>query len=97
MHRYLSNNQWGERNGRSAINVLTLKAIAIETLHYTRANTSFTDCNAQACYDCIIAIMTGLAMHKVGLPLKVSKYFIKALKEMEYYMSMVYRLSDQTN
>eukprot|EP00957_Ditylum_brightwellii_P198978 15166427-Ditylum_brightwellii.AAC.1 len=55
------------------------------------------DCNAQACYDHIIAIMTGLAMHKAGLPLKFSSYFIKALKQMEYYMSTTYGLSEQKN
>eukprot|EP00957_Ditylum_brightwellii_P112517 8577639-Ditylum_brightwellii.AAC.1 len=41
--------------------------------------------------------MTGLAMHKAGLPLTVSRYFIKALEQLEYYMSTAHGLSDQTN
>eukprot|EP00957_Ditylum_brightwellii_P202434 15330165-Ditylum_brightwellii.AAC.1 len=31
------------------------------------ANTSFTDCDARACYDRMVAIVTGLASHKAGI------------------------------
>eukprot|EP00957_Ditylum_brightwellii_P068885 5228818-Ditylum_brightwellii.AAC.1 len=34
-----------------------------------QANAAFTDCDARACYERIIAIITGLAQYKAGMPL----------------------------
>eukprot|EP00957_Ditylum_brightwellii_P199301 15191850-Ditylum_brightwellii.AAC.1 len=59
----------GGRGIRSAINVPILKTFTLETLHCIRANTAFTDCDARAYYDHMIAITTGLALHEAGLPL----------------------------
>eukprot|EP00957_Ditylum_brightwellii_P194473 14811718-Ditylum_brightwellii.AAC.1 len=62
-----------------------------------RANAAFMDCNARACYDRIVAIVTGLALHKAGLPLKMNSFLIKALKQMKYYMNTTYGVSMETN
>eukprot|EP00957_Ditylum_brightwellii_P206499 15348714-Ditylum_brightwellii.AAC.1 len=62
-----------------------------------RANAAFTDCDARACYNRMIAIVTGLALHKAGLPIKMSLLLIKALKQMRYYMNTAYGVSTETN
>eukprot|EP00957_Ditylum_brightwellii_P177298 13506285-Ditylum_brightwellii.AAC.1 len=97
INNFLSNNQWGGRNGQSAINVPTLKTFTLETLHLIHANAVFTNCDAHACYDRMIGITTGLALHKAGLPLNMCTFFIKALKQIEYYMSTAYGLSTEKN
>eukprot|EP00957_Ditylum_brightwellii_P188472 14348256-Ditylum_brightwellii.AAC.1 len=61
------------------------------------ANAAFTDCDARACYNRMVAIVTGLALHKAGLPLKMSSFLIKALKQMRYYMNTAYGVSTETN
>eukprot|EP00957_Ditylum_brightwellii_P056332 4270499-Ditylum_brightwellii.AAC.1 len=62
-----------------------------------RANAAFTDCNARACYDRMVAIVSGLALHKAGLPIHMSSFLIKALKQMRYYMNTAYGVSTETN
>eukprot|EP00957_Ditylum_brightwellii_P016636 1251365-Ditylum_brightwellii.AAC.1 len=56
----------GGHKHRSAINVPMLKTFTLEIFHLMRANAAFTDCDAQACYDRIIAIITGLAQYKAA-------------------------------
>eukprot|EP00957_Ditylum_brightwellii_P052311 3967749-Ditylum_brightwellii.AAC.1 len=90
-------NQWGGRNGRSAIDIPILKAFTLEPFHLMRANAVFTDCDACAYYNRIVAIVTGLALHKAGLPIKMSSFLIKALKQMKYYMNTAYGVSLETN
>eukprot|EP00957_Ditylum_brightwellii_P132989 10140272-Ditylum_brightwellii.AAC.1 len=73
------------------------KTFTLETFHLMRANAAFTDCNARACYDRMVAIVTGLALHKAGIPIHMSSFLIKALKQMRYYMNTAYRVSTETN
>eukprot|EP00957_Ditylum_brightwellii_P152665 11620659-Ditylum_brightwellii.AAC.1 len=40
----------------------------VESMHMQCANATFTDCDAKACYDLIITIITALAEYKAGLP-----------------------------
>eukprot|EP00957_Ditylum_brightwellii_P040572 3071072-Ditylum_brightwellii.AAC.1 len=90
-------NQWGGQNGRSAINVPMLKTFTLENFHLMHANAAFMDCDTRACYDRMVAIVTGLALRKAGLPLKMSSFLIKAVKQMRYYMNTAYRVSTKTN
>eukprot|EP00957_Ditylum_brightwellii_P009323 705300-Ditylum_brightwellii.AAC.1 len=76
-YKSLTENQWVGRNGRNAIDVPMLKAFTLETFHLARANTAFTDCDACVCYDRIVAIGTGLALHQAGPPIKMSSFLIK--------------------
>eukprot|EP00957_Ditylum_brightwellii_P136509 10410475-Ditylum_brightwellii.AAC.1 len=69
----------------------------LETFHLMQANAAFTDCDAKACYDRMVAIVIGLALHKVGLPILMSSFLIKALKQMRYYMNTAYEISTETN
>eukprot|EP00957_Ditylum_brightwellii_P018811 1413663-Ditylum_brightwellii.AAC.1 len=45
----------------------------------------------------MVAIVTGLALHKAGLPIQTSSFLIKALKQMKYYMNTAYGISTKTN
>eukprot|EP00957_Ditylum_brightwellii_P061953 4701763-Ditylum_brightwellii.AAC.1 len=74
-----------------------LKTFTLEIFHLIQANVAFTECNARACYDRIIAIITGLAQYKAGMPLKVCQFFIKALKQMQYQMMTAYGTLSATN
>ena len=96
-HKFLTDNQWAGQNRRSAIDVPMLKTFTLETFHLMRANTAFTDCDARACYNRMVAIVTGLALHKVGLPIKMSSFLIKALKQMRYHMNTACGVSTETN
>eukprot|EP00957_Ditylum_brightwellii_P156290 11895513-Ditylum_brightwellii.AAC.1 len=89
-HKYLNNNQWEGHKHRSAISVPMLKTFTLEIFHLMQANAAFTDCDAQACYDRIIAIIT-------DMPLLVCQFFIKALKQMQYHMLTAYVTSSETN
>eukprot|EP00957_Ditylum_brightwellii_P086866 6611612-Ditylum_brightwellii.AAC.1 len=62
-----------------------------------RANTAFTDCGARACYNRMVAIVTGLALHKARLLIHMSSFLIKVLKQMKYYMNTAYGISTETN
>eukprot|EP00957_Ditylum_brightwellii_P160047 12183298-Ditylum_brightwellii.AAC.1 len=62
-----------------------------------RANAAFTDCDARECCNRVVAIVTGLALHKAGLPIHTSSFLIKALKQMRYYMNTAHRVSTETN
>eukprot|EP00957_Ditylum_brightwellii_P148147 11279459-Ditylum_brightwellii.AAC.1 len=74
-----------------------LKTFTLEISHLMRANAAFTDCDARACYDRIIAIITGLAQYKAGMPLLICPFFIKALKQMQYHMLTAYGTFSETN
>eukprot|EP00957_Ditylum_brightwellii_P145450 11075548-Ditylum_brightwellii.AAC.1 len=58
----------------------------LESMHMQCANATFMDCNAKACYDGIINIITALAEYKVGLPAYACILLAKALKQMENSM-----------
>eukprot|EP00957_Ditylum_brightwellii_P092025 7005901-Ditylum_brightwellii.AAC.1 len=62
-----------------------------------QANAAFTDCDAKACYDRIVAILTSLAEYKAGLPSEACILLVKALKQMQYTMLTVYVPSEITN
>eukprot|EP00957_Ditylum_brightwellii_P177829 13545327-Ditylum_brightwellii.AAC.1 len=62
-----------------------------------RANAAFTDCNACTCYGRMVVIVTRLALHKAGLPIKMCLFLNKVLKQMKYYMNTAYGVSSETN
>eukprot|EP00957_Ditylum_brightwellii_P152488 11607223-Ditylum_brightwellii.AAC.1 len=62
-----------------------------------RANTAFTDYDARARYNRMVVIVTGLALHKARLPIYMSSFLIKALKQMRYYTNTAYGVSTETN
>eukprot|EP00957_Ditylum_brightwellii_P058689 4451118-Ditylum_brightwellii.AAC.1 len=66
-------------------------------MHMQHANATFMDCNAQACYDPIITIITALADYKAGLLAIACILLAKTLKQMEYSMVTTYSPFTITN
>eukprot|EP00957_Ditylum_brightwellii_P188984 14386738-Ditylum_brightwellii.AAC.2 len=89
-YHHLHTSQYGGRKGRSAIDIPMSGKFILEFMHLQRANTTFTDCDAKACYDCIITIITALAEYKAGLPANACIFLTKALKQMQYSMVTAY-------
>eukprot|EP00957_Ditylum_brightwellii_P155971 11871701-Ditylum_brightwellii.AAC.1 len=67
LHLHLSPNQYGGRKGRSAIDIPVLTVFNLDTLYFMQANMAFTYCDAQACYDRIVVIMSALLEQAAGL------------------------------
>eukprot|EP00978_Attheya_sp_CCMP212_P041322 scaffold235365_cov56-Attheya_sp.AAC.1 len=55
------------------------------------------DCDATACYDCIIALLVALAYSKAGLPDHLCVLFAQALEQMQYHMVTAFRVSEEFN
>eukprot|EP00957_Ditylum_brightwellii_P121988 9303344-Ditylum_brightwellii.AAC.1 len=72
-------------------------AFILKTLHLQLANASFTDCDAKACYDCVVTIITATAEYKAGLPKSVFILLAKSLKQMTYSIVTAYGPSKTTN
>eukprot|EP00957_Ditylum_brightwellii_P022478 1696050-Ditylum_brightwellii.AAC.1 len=56
----------------------------------TCCNAVFTDCNAKACYDCVIPEIAALTQYQAGLPDPAATFFLRALKQMKYHMVTSY-------
>eukprot|EP00957_Ditylum_brightwellii_P152774 11629256-Ditylum_brightwellii.AAC.1 len=61
LHQHLSNNQYGGREGRSAIDIPVRTVFSLDMIHMMRANITFVYCGARACYDKIVVIMSALS------------------------------------
>eukprot|EP00957_Ditylum_brightwellii_P099775 7600371-Ditylum_brightwellii.AAC.2 len=58
---------------------------------------AFVYCDARACYDRIVVIMSALVEQTAGLSPKLSRLFVATLNKLEYNMLTAYRSSQQTN
>eukprot|EP00957_Ditylum_brightwellii_P055732 4223048-Ditylum_brightwellii.AAC.1 len=96
-YHHLHTSQYSGRKGHSAIGIPISSTFILESMHMQRANATFTDCDAKACYDCIITIITALAEYKTGLPANACILLAKALKQMEYSIVTAYDPSTITN
>eukprot|EP00957_Ditylum_brightwellii_P205102 15342306-Ditylum_brightwellii.AAC.1 len=67
LHLHLSPNQYGGHKGKSAINIPVITVFNLDTLYFMQANMTFTYCDAQACFDRIVAIMSALSEQATGL------------------------------
>eukprot|EP00957_Ditylum_brightwellii_P116424 8880754-Ditylum_brightwellii.AAC.1 len=74
-----------------------MTAFTYEILHLMQVNAAFTNCDAKACYDRIVEILTSLAEYKAGLPAEASILLAKALKQMRYTMITAYGPLEITN
>eukprot|EP00957_Ditylum_brightwellii_P059220 4494946-Ditylum_brightwellii.AAC.1 len=52
------------------------------------------DCDAKACYDRVIPIVSSLAQIQAGIPINAARFFLRALTQLEYHMVTSYRVSD---
>ena len=69
--QYLSDDNYGGRNNRSAIDVVLKKVFTLTTYQLTKTNAAITDCDAKACYDRILSHVMALTNIKAGLPRKL--------------------------
>eukprot|EP00957_Ditylum_brightwellii_P105896 8076378-Ditylum_brightwellii.AAC.1 len=74
-----------------------MTAFTYKILHFMQANAAFTNCDAKACYDRIVVILTSLVECKAGLPAEACILLAKALKQMKYTMITAYGPSEITN
>ena len=95
--QYLSDENYGGRNNRSAIDVVLKKVFTITTYHLTRTNAAITDCDAKACYDRILPHLMALVNMKAGMPKKVAILFMNILQEMKYHISTGFGISKEAN
>eukprot|EP00957_Ditylum_brightwellii_P172985 13170161-Ditylum_brightwellii.AAC.1 len=62
----------------------------------SRSNIAYTGCDARTCYDRVVPEIAALAQYQAGLPKHAAKFFLKALKQMEYHKITVYGVSELT-
>eukprot|EP00957_Ditylum_brightwellii_P211766 15366577-Ditylum_brightwellii.AAC.1 len=74
-----------------------MTAFIYKIIHLMQANAAFTNCDAKACYDRIVVILTSLTEYKAGLPAEACILQAKALKQMKYTMITAYGPSEITN
>ena len=89
-HNFLTEHQYGGRQGREAIDVPVLQAWQIEIFTIARNNVAFTDCDAKACYDRIVPLALSLAQIQAGLPLEAAQFFLRTLQTLEYHLVTSY-------
>eukprot|EP00957_Ditylum_brightwellii_P092478 7042190-Ditylum_brightwellii.AAC.1 len=59
------------------MNILVITVFNLDTLYLMQANMAFTYCDARACYDRIVVIMSALLEQAVELSLEQSIFFAK--------------------
>ena len=69
-----------------ANDVVMLKFITLGICHLQWRNCALTDCNAKACYDCILSTLLYLCYGKMGLSLETCQWLCRALISMEYHI-----------
>eukprot|EP00957_Ditylum_brightwellii_P144064 10976972-Ditylum_brightwellii.AAC.1 len=97
LHQFILPDQYGGQKGKASIDIPALTVFNLDTLYFMRANMAFVYCDARACYDCIVVIMSVLAEQATGLALKLSRFFAATLNKLEYNMFTAYGPSQQTN
>lgn len=95
--QYISDENYGGRNNRSAIDVVLKKVFTLTTYHLTRTNAAITDCDAKACYDRILPHVMALANIKAGLPKKPATLFMNVLHNMKYHITTGLGISKLAN
>eukprot|EP00957_Ditylum_brightwellii_P148879 11334047-Ditylum_brightwellii.AAC.1 len=89
-HKYLSEDQNGGRNGKEALDIVFGKTITIDILHLQTSNFSCTDCDAKACYDCIIPLVLLLAYFKAGLLYECCFFLITISYNLRYILTTAF-------
>eukprot|EP00957_Ditylum_brightwellii_P210996 15365645-Ditylum_brightwellii.AAC.1 len=69
---------------REALDIVIGKTTTVETLHLQQANFGCMDCDAKACYDCIIPLVLLLAYYKAGLLYNTYAFLVMILYSLKY-------------
>eukprot|EP00957_Ditylum_brightwellii_P110856 8455541-Ditylum_brightwellii.AAC.1 len=89
-HEYLHEDQHGGRNGREALDIVLGKTIMFDTLNIQCANFGCTDCDAKACYNCIVPLVLLLAYFKAGLPYKCCVFLITMIYILKHVITTAF-------
>ena len=92
--KYLDDNSYGGRNGRSAMDAVLKKFLTLQAMHLARSNGALTDCDAKACYDRVIPLVLYLSYSKAGLPHAACVWLCKSLTQMKYHVTTAHGISD---
>eukprot|EP00957_Ditylum_brightwellii_P142779 10879306-Ditylum_brightwellii.AAC.1 len=82
----LSPVQFGNRKGRTALDVLLLKVVTMDCLQLFCLNSAIFNNDATACYDCIIPELSSLHLQSLGLPEKAVKCSVLLNHDMKRHV-----------
>eukprot|EP00957_Ditylum_brightwellii_P002363 181156-Ditylum_brightwellii.AAC.2 len=60
-HKFIVDDQYGGRTGRTAINSVMITTTLCETFYLQRANARRTDCDAEACNNRVLPSIVSIA------------------------------------
>ena len=63
-----TNDQWGSRKMKNAIDYLSMKLLSFESKQHTRECTAVMAMDAVACYDQILTYFSNICKQRHGLP-----------------------------
>eukprot|EP00957_Ditylum_brightwellii_P192176 14629170-Ditylum_brightwellii.AAC.1 len=95
--KFIVDDQYRGRTGRTAINPVMITTTLCETFHLHRANAGRTDCNAEACYDCVLPDVVSIVETNEGAPERVSRLMARTLKQMKYHVTTTKGISEEYN
>eukprot|EP00957_Ditylum_brightwellii_P098732 7520610-Ditylum_brightwellii.AAC.1 len=96
-HRYLADEQHGDREGRTSVDVVALKQFTTETHHYQMSNAGMTDCNKKACYDRNTLELLALLYAKARCTTQVVDLLYSALTKLKYYTTTAFGESENNS
>eukprot|EP00957_Ditylum_brightwellii_P184525 14054697-Ditylum_brightwellii.AAC.1 len=80
--------------GQEAIDNLVLTIWQIKIFTLACHNVAFTGCDAKACYNRVVLVVSVLSQIQAGLPLHAAQFFLWEVKQLEYHMITSYRVSE---
>ena len=85
--------QYGGRQGRSAIDAVTIKRLAFEYSIVTRNPMLLMDNDATACYDCIITPISSICCQQLGMTTLAEDAHNDILLKLKYHIKTAYSIS----
>eukprot|EP00957_Ditylum_brightwellii_P008327 630553-Ditylum_brightwellii.AAC.1 len=79
-HKFIVDDQYRGKIGRTAIDPAMIRTTLCEMFHLQKANSGRTDCNAEACYDCVLPGVVSIAETNAGSTEKILSLMARTLK-----------------
>jgi hypothetical protein len=94
-HHGLSDQQYGSRKDRTAMDPVLLKQLSYDLSRQCRTNLAAFDNDASACYDRIIIALAMLVARRLRRPQNIVQTHAEALCLMRYYVKTVHGISEE--
>eukprot|EP00957_Ditylum_brightwellii_P077021 5853444-Ditylum_brightwellii.AAC.1 len=91
----LSPVQFGNRKGRTSLDVLLLKVVTMNCLWSFRLNSAILNNDATACYDRMILELSSLHLQSLGLPEKAAKCRVLLNHDMKHHVKTQARVTTE--